>query len=63
MHCLMPSIRAKVLPNRTNKLFPKTKRSIKHLMCQFGPDNGAFEREKLGILKARLGGIDYETMH
>jgi hypothetical protein len=53
LNCLMPSMRAKVMPNRNDKLFPKTKRSIKHLMCQFGPDKGAFEKEKLEILQPR----------
>jgi len=33
LHSLMPSMRSKMLPNRQNKLFPKTKRSIKYLMC------------------------------
>lgn len=47
LHCVLPSSRAKVLPNRQSKLFPKTKRSIKHIMCQFGPDRGDFEKEKL----------------
>jgi hypothetical protein len=52
-------MKAKMLPNRQNKLFPKTKRSIKYLMCQFGPDSGSFEREKLERLKPRQGGVDF----
>jgi hypothetical protein len=62
VHLVMPSAKSKVLPNRSSSTFPKTQRSIKHLMCQYGPDRGAGDFDKLQKLQPRHCGVDFEVM-
>jgi len=47
LHLSMASSMSKVLPNRTSRLYHETCRSIKYLMCQYGPDRGADDIERL----------------
>lgn len=62
LHWTMPSAQSKVMPNRSGFTFPKTHRSIKHLMCQYGSDRGVSECDKLQKLQPRHCGVDFDVM-
>lgn len=62
LHLVMPSAVSKVMPNRASRLFHATGRSIKHLMCQYGPDRGQGDCDKLQKLQPRHCGVDFELM-